>query len=381
MFILIKNSSIYSPKFIGEKDILICNDKIVEIGDNLNYTFKNLITIDGKGKKCVPGFMDTHMHIIGGGGEAGCITRVPEIPLSTFITSGLTTVTGLLGTDSITRNIETLVAKTKSLNESGMNAYCLTGSYTFPSPTLTGDLQKDIVYINEIVGVKLAMSDHRSSAITFDELERLALNTRVAGMVAGKKTFVEVHIGTAKSYIEMILKVVEKGQTPASAFKPTHISRSKDLFKQGIQFNKMGGYIDITSCLASHLPMDESFAMLKEEKALLDRVTLSSDGNGSWNRVDSDGKIIEIGKSSCNEVHNGIKFLVENKILSLEEALPFATSNTAGGLGIENERGSIKENYYADLLLLDDKLEIDTVIANGNIMMQNREVLVKGYYE
>ena len=46
---------------------------------------------------------------------------------------------GLLGTDGITRSVENLLAKVKALREEGITAYCLTGSYGWPSVTVTGD--------------------------------------------------------------------------------------------------------------------------------------------------------------------------------------------------------------------------------------------------
>lgn len=151
MFILIKNARIYSPKDLGYKDILICNDKIVDVGKDININVKNIKIVDGTGKIVFPGYIDQHVHVVGGGGEGGFTTRVPEINVSSCIKGGVTTLVGLLGTDAITRSVENLVAKTKALNEEGITAYCLTGSYEYPSITLTGSVQKDIAYINEVI--------------------------------------------------------------------------------------------------------------------------------------------------------------------------------------------------------------------------------------
>ena len=91
-----------------------------------------------------------------------------------------------LGTDSFTRSVENLVAKAKGLNEEGITTYCLTGAYEYPSPTLTGRVDKDIAYINEVIGCKLAISDHRSSHVTRQELLRLATQVRLGSLIGGK---------------------------------------------------------------------------------------------------------------------------------------------------------------------------------------------------
>ena len=382
MFVLIKNIDVYAPKSIGINDILICGNKIIEIGKNLNYSFKNIKEIDGSGKKAVPGFMDQHIHILGGGGEGGYRTRVPEVALSELLRGGVTTLVGLLGTDCVTRNVESLIAKTKALKEYGLTAYCLTGGYEYPSPTATGCVKKDIVMIEEIIGIKLALSDHRSSSVTMNELEKMALSARVGGMLSGKAGYLKLHMGNADAGLDLVFEILKKGEIPTLIFRPTHVGRKEKLFYQSIDFNKMGGYIDITASDDGNiLTVMELFKILKKENALLDKVTLSSDGNGSWSTYDSFGNMTNIGAASSDGIYQQIKNLVQNNIYSLEEALPFGTSNVANALGISGIRGHIKENYSSDILILDDKLEIDSVIANGNVLMENRKILTKVFFE
>ena len=105
-------------------------------------------------KILIPGIIDQHVHITGGGGEGGPSTRVPESNLSDFISSGVTTVLGILGTDGISRSLENLYAKAKALNEDGITCYIETGSYAYPSPTLTGSVERDIYLIDLCIGAK-----------------------------------------------------------------------------------------------------------------------------------------------------------------------------------------------------------------------------------
>lgn len=131
------------------------------------------------------GIIDNHVHITGGGGGR-FKKRVPELPLSSLLKGGITTVVGLMGTDGITRSVESLLSRVKTLREEGITTYMHTGSYGYPSVTLTVSVQKDITFIEEIIGMKIALADHRSSFVTQEELARLASQARVAGMVSGK---------------------------------------------------------------------------------------------------------------------------------------------------------------------------------------------------
>ena len=125
---LIKNVTLYDPMLRGTCNLLISGEQIVAVGKDLQPAIPGIKEIDGTGKTAVPGFIDQHVHVTGGGGEGGFQSRIPELPLSSIIKAGVTTVVGLLGTDSFTRSVENLLAKTKSLKQEGISAYCLTGA-------------------------------------------------------------------------------------------------------------------------------------------------------------------------------------------------------------------------------------------------------------
>jgi beta-aspartyl-dipeptidase (metallo-type) len=79
-----------------------------------------------------------HMHITGGGGEAGPASRTPEALLSQILNAGITTVVGVLGTDAVSRSQENLTTKSRALQADGITCYHWCGSYRLPSATLTG---------------------------------------------------------------------------------------------------------------------------------------------------------------------------------------------------------------------------------------------------
>jgi len=381
MFKLIKNARVYSPKDLGIKDILICNDKIIDIEKDIQFTHKELETIDAEGKIATPGIIDQHVHIIGGGGEGGFSSRVPEVMLSELIQSGITTVVGLLGTDATTRSVENLLAKAKALTEEGMTAFCLTGGYEYPSPTITGSVKKDITFIKEILGLKLAISDHRASNITKEEFARLVSDVRVSGMFSAKSSYLTLHMGDGAQRFSMINQILDETELPISHFRPTHVGRRMELFIEAMEFAKKGGIIDITACDNTNIvPVSELFKIIIKNKVPLENATLSSDGRGSWSTYDETGKLEEIGCSACDTIYQTIKKLTNQKILSFEDALALGTKNLGSALGLKG-RGVISKNGFADILILDDSLDLNSVLMNGQIMMKNKKIIIKGTYE
>ena len=101
---VLKQGDIYAPEHLGRKDILIEGSRIARIADHIDEydQIEEVEKVDLGGHILTPGYMDTHVHITGGGGESGPATRVPEASLSVLVKNGITTVVGLLGTDGIT---------------------------------------------------------------------------------------------------------------------------------------------------------------------------------------------------------------------------------------------------------------------------------------
>lgn len=379
--ILIKNVHIYSPKYLGEKDILIAGDKIELIKEDISLDIPNLKVINGKNKKLLPGFIDQHVHIIGGGGEGSFKSRVPEITLSRLIEGGITTVVGILGTDGVTRSVENLLAKVKALREEGITAYAVTGSYELPSITITDDVKKDIVFIDEILGVKIALSDHRGSQVTFDELARLASKARLAGMISGKAGIVVAHMGDGNSGLGLVRKVVDETDIPVKVIRPTHVNRNEKLLNEAFEYAKIGGIIDLTCFENDSLSPSKVVKKAKELNLPLENITISSDGYGSWSKYDERGNLIKMGYSLVDGLISTLRDMVLKENLSIEEGLTFMTSNVAKALDIYPQKGAILEGSDADFILVDENLEMEMVVAGGNILMENKSIVKYGTYE
>lgn len=379
--ILIKNIEVYTPKSIGIKDVLITNGKITMIEDKIEKFDERIQIIDGTDKKLIPGLIDSHVHITGGGGEGSFKTRVPEITLSKLIEGGITTVVGLLGTDSTTRSVENLVSKAKALKEEGISVYVHTGSYGYPSITLTDSVKRDIVFIEEIIGVKIAVSDHRSPSISQNELARLASDARVAGMLSGKAGIVVVHMGSGKKGLNLINEVLEETEIPIRTLRPTHVNRKEELLIEAFDYAKRGGIIDMTCGIYKDLSPGNVIVRAKTEGVPLENITISSDGYGSWSRYDEYGNMLEIGVSSVSSLYNELKSMVLELNFDLENSLGFFTTNVSKALNLYPKKGTISQGADADLLIIDENMNMISVVANGKLMLDKGKVKVMGTYE
>ncbi len=376
MLTIIENVRVYAPHDLGIQDIVLCYDKILEVGKDLFPSYPKAKRIQGKGLIATPGFIDQHVHVTGGGGEGSFKTRVPELKFTDCVRGGVTTLVGVLGTDGITRSVENLVAKTKALSEEGLTAFCLTGSYEYPTITLTGDVKKDIAFIDEVLGVKVALSDHRCSSLTKEELIRLASDVRMASLISGKPGVITIHMGRGKQNLDMVFEVLEESDLPIKHFRPTHVGK---LGQSIIRFANMGGYIDFT---ASPNPSNAAGDIMEAIKAgaPLGKITLSSDSNGSLPKWNEKNDMIGIMAASVKSLHHVVVELIQAGNIALPDALRVVTTNVSEALELHARKGKIQAGHDADLLLLDNDYNIDTVLARGQLLMQGGELQVQDVF-
>jgi len=391
-FILIKRGEIYSPEYDGNKDILIANNKIFLIDQNitesaLNSLDKNIKIIDASKCIVIPGFIDQHVHINGAGGEGGPQYRTPPIQLSELIKAGITSVIGLLGTDGFARSLKALLMKAKGLENEGISTWMYTGAYQYPSPTITGNILSDIMLIDKVIGVKIALSDHRSSHPIIDELTKVASEARVGGMLAGKVGIVHIHMGSEKIGLNPLFEIIKNTEIPIEQFGPTHLNRNEDLFKSAIEFGKMGGYIDLTTVVPVE---DKSSGTIKSSKAVkrltesgvsIERITMSTDGNGSMPKFNEKKEITGMAVASVSSLYKEFIDIIKKEKMSVEDAIRITSTNIAKHLKLD-QKGEIKEGKDADLIVLDKNIfQIKYVIAKGKIMMENEKIMKFGTFE
>lgn len=385
--ILIKNAEVYTPDYIGKKDVLLAGKKIVAIEDSIEPPKGvKCEVIDAKGLKLTPGFIDAHVHIAGAGGEGGPSTRTPELQLSMLIDGGVTTVIGCLGTDGMTRTVESVLMKAKGLRDEGVSAWIYTGAYQIPTPTILGDVGKDIAIIDEVIGVgEVAISDHRTSFPTTEELIRITEHARVGGMLGGKAGIINIHMGDAKNPFQPIHDAVAKSELNYKQFYPTHCNRNDYIFEDAKEYGKKG-WVDITTSSYPYFPQYEikpskCIKLLTDAGVPLEHITFTSDACGSlpdFDPVTGELKQLEMGLPSANlrEIADAVK----EEEIPLEKALKVITSNPADALKLK-QKGRIAVGKDADVLLFDNDLKIKYMIAMGEFMSKEYKAVRKGAYE
>ncbi len=388
--VLVKGGRIFGPEPEGHKDLLSLHSRIGVVAEGMDpreiqKILPAVTVLDAGGCFVLPGFIDQHVHINGGGGEGGPRYRTPPLELGACIRAGVTSVVGLLGTDGITRSLEELLLKAQALEEEGISTWILTGAYQIPSPTFTGSIAKDLLLIDKVIGLKIALSDHRACYPTFHQLAQIASEAKIGGLLSGKAGIVTVHMGSGKRGLRDLMDIAENTEIPISQFVPTHLSRTPELLEESLEFGKRGGYLDITAgSLDFKEDLQESLEAVSELRRRgmpMERVTLSSDGNGSLPLFDASGKMTSIGVSSISGIYHNLVHLVQHYGFDLETAVRLGSANVAEHLCLKR-KGHLKEGMDADIIVIEEKtLALRHVIAKGKVMMLNGEILKKGTYE
>ena len=361
MLTLLKNLICYSPEFLGKKDILLCNEKIYKIQPTIEMAdvYENIYDLDGL--LAFPSLIDQHLHIIGGGGEDGFASRINEIGAEEITAAGVSTVVGILGADSCTKSLEALYAKAKALEIQGLTAYIYAGSYSFPPITITKDVIHDLVYVDKVIGVKTALSDHRSTHPNIYDLLKLASDTHLGGMLSGKAGVVHIHIGDGKRGLKPLLDLIRESDLDLQMFVPTHVNRSAKLFSQAKEYCKSGGSIDLTSGETAGISVPAAIHELMIERISINNVTVSSDANGS----------IPSGGTGCiNSLYKDIIDCINQQSIPIETAFSLVTKNVAEGLKLYPSKGTLSQGSDADILITDQAYNIKMLFCRGKLLHQ-----------
>ena len=380
-FCLIKNADVYTPEHLGIRDILICGTQVVHIAPDIELPMGlDPDVFDAEGLKAVPGFIDQHVHVIGGGGQLGFASLVPAVTVSELVKVGTTTVVGLLGTDGFVKDLPALYAAVKAICQEGLSAYMLTSYYGLPERTLTGSVAEDLIYIDKVIGCKLAMSDDRSSFPTTLEILRLINQVRLGGFTSGKGGVLHIHLGAEETGIAQLIDIVRQHPKFADYLSPTHLIRTRALFEQAIQFANLGGMVDFSTG-GTRFDLPHRCVMEAINRGVsIDRITFSSDGHGGVRRENPDTGEVIYRPAPLDLNYKEMTLLVKECDLPLSDALKLITANPARNMKLKH-KGRIAPRMDADICLLDDQLSLQHVMAMGRWAMVQQKTLMKGRYE
>lgn len=368
-FTLIRNVRLWNPEDCGISSILFAGNSIAEIGPELDPVgLENIEYVEGDGLHLVPGFIDSHIHLTGGGGEGGYPTRIAPARPEDVRQHGVCSVVGLLGTDSITRSLEDLFACTQVFSAAGLSAWMYSGAYRVPCPTITGSIQRDIALIEPIIGIgEIAIGDHRSSHPDFSELLRIISDARIGGMISGKAGIAHFHLGSHISAAEMLLRILQESAIPATQLYPTHINRNRNVLESMLLPARKGMPLDITAGFGnadSELNAGEVLEYFREHDLPFSRLSLSSDSYGSIPVFNSKGEL------ECIQAAGPELLLKELQALKAAGygfscILPLVTSNPAGILRLQRV-GMLQPGYLAHAVLCTENLEVIRVWTSGH---------------
>lgn len=369
---LLRVGRVFAPDPIDATDILIAGGRIAALGRGLSAPSGWPVrVVEHRDLTAVPAFIDQHVHVTGGGGEGGAGTRSPQTTAVEIAARGIATVVGVLGTDSISRSPADLLAKVRGLRAEGLSAYMYTGAYRVPPPTLTGDVQRDLAWIPEVIGLgEVAISDHRSSQPRQDEIERLVADARVGAMLAGKRGICHFHLGDGARGLEPLRRLLSETEIPAEQIIPTHVNRRHELLEEAADYARMfDASVDVTA-----FPDDDEFSAYAAVRTLLSRgvrpelITMSSDCNGSQPEFDEAGSVVGTTVAGNTALIRDWRRLVREDVLTLEKALGLICGNVARVLGLHHHKGSLAAGRHADIALLDEDLHPQRTMAAGRFV-------------
>ena len=384
--LLLRNATVFAPESRGQMDLLVGGEQILWMGASIGALppVLDVTEIDLGGRVVIPGLVDGHAHLTGGGGEAGPNTRVPAPPLSQYTLAGVTTTIGVLGTDDVTRSTAELVVTARGLVAEGLSAWCHTGGYHVPPVTLTGSVRGDIVHIDRVIGVgELALSDHRSSQPSLDDLLKVAAEAHVGGIMTGKAGVVHLHMGDGVRGLDLVRQALDASEIPARVFNPTHVNRKRALFEEAVALARRGCVVDITSFDVS--PEEDAWSAADALErfwasgAPTTNVTVSSDGGGCLPVFDADGRVVEMGVGHAGSLLATVRELVARGH-GLDRILPAFTSNVAALLRL-SAKGSLRIGADADLVVLDAAYRVRDVMARGVWHIQDGMTERRGTFE
>lgn len=406
MGILIKNISLLpmtEEKVIDNTNIFIEDGKIKYIGDNTENLEINRV-IDGQNKLAMPGLINAHTHV----GMSLLRNYADDLPLFEWLSERIWPVEDNLTAEDVYWG--SLLSMVEMI-ESGTTTFC--DMYFF---------MDEVGKAAEKIGMRSVLTrgmveDKKNPDKSLIESEELFnnWNNKNDGMFKvliaphapytcsteflvkclnlAKKLNTGIHIHLSETDKEVEDSINEFGKSPIKRLNDLGIfdvhtvgAHCVSLSDEDINIIKEKNLYPVNNP-GSNLKLASGFApidkMLKEGIP----VALGTDGSSSNNNLNM---FEEINLAAIiNKAVN-----LDAVSVSAYDALKMATINGAKALGIEDKVGTIEEGKQADIILIDlDKShlyprhnlisamsysaqgsDVDTVIINGNIIMENRKI-------
>ena len=392
---ILRCGQVLAPEPLGARDLVVAGERIVAVAEpGVEITGLEVEVLDLRGLTVAPGFIDNHVHVLGGGGGLGFASRAPELQTSQLTRAGITTVIGMLGFDATTKDMRALVAKTKAFKEDGISAWALTGAtLEHPVPTLTGRIRDDIAFVEEIIGVgEISVSElgyaYDSNGPGAQYVAEAATAGLLAGRLARKRGYLCLQVPPYHgACLKPVMAMLERTGLPIAQLLPSHVNQTDAYMADAIAWAKRGGCVDVganyspDNNFSRATPPAKAISQLLEAGVPLAQILLSSDGNGAPPK---------------EEQREG-QPAVANYMPRRRSARDLAPPDRRGGPGAERRapgghrerrrrhraraKGRIAAGMDADLVAFDDDWQIHTVLARGRVMVDAGQPVVRGMFD
>ena len=376
--LLICGAETYLEGKFQKADVLCSDGCITEIGPRLKRA--NATEIKAEGLRLVPGFIDIHTH-----GAAGVdVNAADEAGLKKiaafFASQGTTAWLASVLTDTEQQTLRCIRCIRAVMEESGYGAQ-LMGVHLegpFLSPEYKGAMPEHLL--------------QKGSAALFERYQKAAQGAvkyitvapeveGVLEMIAAISGDVVVAIGHSGADYETSMQAVENG-----ARCITHTFNAMKLFHQHFPAI-MGAALETNTyceaiCDGRHLHPGTVRILLKckgwnRVVAITDSIMAAGLPDGRYtlgvNDVvveQGDAKLASTGVRAGSTLTTGqaLRNLTDFTGRPLEEVLPLLTENPAVALHMEQRKGRIRRGMDADMVLLDEALQVRTTIAGGTVV-------------
>lgn len=406
MKILIKNTDVLSmteEKIMKNVNISIEGSKINHIGE-IPEDFIPEKIIDGREKLVMPGLVNSHTHI------AMSVFRnyADDLSFWPWLTEKILPLEEkLIAEDvywgsmlSIVEMIQSGITSfadmyffmdetAKAVSESGIRASLVRG--------LVGEGKEDIFKINETIEFYKKWNNQGNGRITVDAGPHAPYTCSpnylkmVIDMASKYNMRIHIHLSESKKEVEDSYKKYNKSPikhvNDIGLFElPTMAAHCVHLSEEDIRILADKG-VSVLNNPGSNLKLGNGFAPVEKMLRSGVNVSLGTDGSASNNNLNMFEEINLAGL-----INKGIN--EDSTSVPAFTALKMATINGAKALGIDNHIGTIEEGKKADMILIDMKkphlypkhnmissmvysanaADVDTVIVDGEILMENREI-------
>jgi beta-aspartyl-dipeptidase (metallo-type) len=251
-----------------------------------------------------------------------------------------------------------------------MSGLLYTGGISHPPKSLTGDVFRDLLLIEEVIGLKTSVAEDLAGRVDFETLLRLSGLARCGGEMGGKTGVLHVHLGGIVAEMDVLFRLIEE-QREYRHIVVTHVNMSEAVLARSREFASRGGHIDFTAvqnpALNRHGSVKASRAIAKALEAGVqpDLISISSDSVGVVTPPENE----RAARSHFGPeiLLNELRDLVLEEGFPLARALPFVTTNPARLLGLD-PRGRIVVGGDADVAVFDRRLRTRHLIARGTLV-------------